>query len=97
MTEPKQGQLRGIGLRPDPQEILIAPYEQDGKTWGYTIINKDEIPAMFMDGEWREVIPEGVWIQMKENWNGIKSSAKEVFEEYPEYLEYPEIKELLNG
>jgi hypothetical protein len=34
---------------------------------------------------------------MKENWDGIKSTAKEVFEEYPEYLEYPEIKALLNG
>ena len=96
MTEPDQGQLRGIGLRRDPQEILIAPYEQQGEMWGYTIINKTQIPTMYIDGEWKDVVPEGVWLQMLDNWDDIAKTAKEVLAEYPEYLEYPEVKALLS-
>lgn len=93
-TEPKQGQLKGIGLRLDPQEILIAPHEEGGQMWGYTIIDKTQIPTMYMEGEWKEVVPEGVWVQMLANWDDIAKTAKEVLEEYPEYLEYPEVKAL---
>jgi hypothetical protein len=31
---------------------------------------------------------------MLDNWDAIKKTAKEVLAEYPEYLEYPEVKEL---
>ena len=98
MTEPVEGQLRGIGLRLDPQEILIAPYEESGSglKWGYTIIDKTQIPSMYIGGEWKDVVPEGVWLQMLDNWDAIKKTAREVLAEYPEYLEYPELKELLN-
>lgn len=97
MDEAVPGQLRGIGLRLDPQEILIAPYRQDGLSWGYTIIDKTQIPTMYIDGEWKPVVPQGVWLQMLDNWESIKKTAKEVFTEYPQYLEYPEIKELFDG
>ncbi len=96
MTEPIEGQLKGIGLRLDPQEILIAPHEEGGLSWGYTIIDKTHIPTMYIGGEWKDVVPEGVWLQMLDNWDAIKKTAKEVLAEYPEYLEYPELKELLN-
>jgi hypothetical protein len=94
MSEPVEGQLRGIGLRLDPQEILIAPHEEGGLKWGYTIIDKNSIPSMFIDGEWRDVVPEGVWVQMLANWDSIAKTANDVFSEYPEYLEYPEVKNL---
>lgn len=96
MTEPTSGQLRGIGIRLDPQEILIAPYEEGGLKWGYTIIDKTQIPTMYINSDWAEVVPEGVWIQMLENWDSIAKTAKEVLEEYPEYLEYPEVKALIS-
>jgi hypothetical protein len=94
--QPVEGQLVGIGIRLDPKEILIAPYEENGLTWGYTIIDKSKIPTMYIGGKWQNVVPEGVWIQMLENWDAIAKTAKDVFAEYPEYLEYPEIKELLS-
>jgi hypothetical protein len=96
MTEPIEGQLKGIGLRLDPQEILIAPHEEGGLSWGYTIIDKTQIPAMYIGGEWKDVVPEGVWLQMLGNWDAIKKTAREVLAEYPEYLEYPELKALLD-
>ena len=94
MSEPVEGQLRGIGLRLDPQEILIAPHVEGGLKCGYTIIDKNSIPSMFIDGEWRDVVPEGVWVQMLANWDSIAKTANDVFSEYPEYLEYPEVKNL---
>jgi hypothetical protein len=92
--QPKEGQLKGIGLRLDPQEILIAPHEEGGLKWGYTIIDRTKIPTMYMGGEWKEVVPEGVWVQMLANWDDIAKTAKEVLQEYPSYLEYPELKAL---
>lgn len=94
MSEPQEGQLRGIGLRPDPQGVLIAPHEVDGKQYGYTIIDKDRIPTMYIKGEWKDVVPEGVWYQMLANWEDISKFAEELFIGYPEYLQYPEIKKL---
>lgn len=95
MTEPTEGQVRGIGIRLDPQEILIAPHEMNGAMWGYTITDKTKIPTMYIKGEWKEVVPEGVWVQMIANWEDISKTANEVFTEHPEYLEYPEVKALL--
>ena len=96
MTEPVEGQLRGIGLRLDPQEILIAPHEEGGLKWGYTITDKTKIPTMYIKGEWQAAVPEGVWVQMLANWEDISKTANEVFTEYPQYLEYPEVKALIN-
>lgn len=97
MTEqqPVEGQLKGIGLRLDPQEILIAPHEEGGLKWGYTITDKTKIPTMYIKGEWQAVVPEGVWVQMLANWEDIAKTATEVFTEHPQYLEYPEVKRLL--
>jgi hypothetical protein len=94
MTEPTEGQLQGVGLRPDPQEILIAPHEKGGLLWGYTIIDRTKVPSMYIMGEWVDVVPESVWVQMLENWDNIAKTANDVFSEYPEYLEYPEVKKL---
>lgn len=97
MTEQAvQGQLRGIGLRLDPQEILIAPHEEGGLKWGYTIIDRTKIPTMYIGEEWKDVVPEGVWVQMLANWDDIAKTANEVFTEYPEYLEYPEVRKLVS-
>lgn len=96
MTEPIEGQLKGIGLRLDPQGILIAPHEEGGLQWGYTIIDKTHIPTMYIGGEWKNVVPEGVWLQMLDNWDNITKDAKEVLKEYPNYLDYPELKALIN-
>lgn len=97
MAEPVEGQLLGIGLRLDPQGILIAPHEEGGLQWGYTIIDRTKIPAMYINGEWKQVIPEGVWNQMLFNWDDIAKTAKEVLLEYPEYLQYPELKALFDA
>lgn len=92
--QPVEGQLRGIGLRLDPQGILIAPHEEGGLTWGYTIIDRDRIPTMYIKGEWQNVVPEGVWVQMLANWDDIAKTANDVFSDYPQYLEYPEVRKL---
>lgn len=92
--QPIEGQLRGIGLRLDPQEILIAPHEEGGLKWGYTIIDRTNIPTMYIKGEWQNVVPEGVWVQMLANWDDIAKTANDVFSDYPEYLEYPEVRKL---
>ena len=92
--QPIEGQLKGIGLRLDPQEILIAPHEEGGLKWGYTIIDRTKIPTMYMKGEWQNVVPEGVWVQMLANWDDIAKTANDVFSDYPEYLEYPEVRKL---
>jgi hypothetical protein len=92
--QPVEGQLRGIGLRLDPQEILIAPHEEGGLSWGYTIIDRSKVPTMYIGGEWKEVVPEGVWYQMLANWDDIAKVANDIFSDYPEYLEYPEVRKL---
>ena len=94
MDEPQPGELRGIGLRLDPQEVLIAPHEEGGLKFGYTIIDKTQIPTMYIDGEWKQVVPEGVWVQMLANWEDIGKFANDLFSDYPEYLEYPEVRKL---
>jgi hypothetical protein len=95
MTEqPIEGQLRGIGLRLDPQGILIAPHEEGGLQWGYTIIDRDNIPTMYIKGQWQNVVPEGVWYQMLANWDDIGKFANDLFSDYPTYLEYPEVRKL---
>jgi hypothetical protein len=96
MTEPIAGQLRGIGLRLDPQEILIAPSAEGGLTWGYTIIDKTNIPTMYMDGEWRDVVPKGVWLQMLDNWDDVIKTIKNNQDEFSHYLGYPEIKDAID-
>jgi hypothetical protein len=96
MTDPQEGQLRGIGLRLDPKGILIAPHTIPGSglQWGYTIIDRDRIPTMYINGEWQNVVPEGVWYQMLANWDDIAKFANDLFSDYPTYLEYPEVRKL---
>lgn len=90
--EPVLGQLRGIGLRLDPESILFAPETTDGLTWGYTIVDKQAKPAMFMADGWREFVPEGVWVQMIESWDNLIKSIKDDKESFAYYLQYDEIK-----
>ena len=94
VENPIEGQLRGIGIRLDPQEILIAPHTQGGLTWGYTIIDRDKVPTMYINGEWRDVVPVGVWSQMLENWDDIAKFANDLFSEHTIYLDYPEVRKL---
>lgn len=96
VENPIEGQLLGIGLRLDPQEILIAPHRQGGLSWGYTIIDRTKIPTMYIGGEWKPVVPEGVWVQMLANWDDIAKTANDVFSDYPEYLDYPEVRKLIS-
>ena len=93
---PVPGQLRGVGLRLDPDSILFAPETTGGLTWGYTIVDKTAKPAMYMDGEWREFVPEGVWLQMLDAWENLIKIIKQDPAKYEYYLEFPEIKESLN-
>jgi hypothetical protein len=94
--QPIEGQLRGIGLRLDPQGILIAPHEEGGLQWGYTIIDRTKVPTMYIDGNWVDVVPVGVWAQMIANWDDIAKTANDVFSDYPKYLEYPEVRSLVS-
>ena len=96
MTDPIEGQLKGIGLRLDPQEILIAPSNEGGLSWGYTIIDKTHIPTMYMGGEWKNVVPEGVWLQMLDNWDDVINTIKNDQDGFSHYLGYPEIKDAIN-
>lgn len=98
MSEPKLGDLKGIGLRPDPQGILFAPFtDDDGVQFGYTIIDPNQKPSMFMEDGWKEFVPEGVWLQMVDNWNAMKAGIRENLLDFPEYLQYPELKALSEG
>jgi hypothetical protein len=92
--QPIEGQLRGIGLRLDPQGILIAPHEEGGLQWGYTIIDRDKVPTMYIDGSWVDVVPLGVWSQMLANWDDISKFANDLFSDHPAYLDYPEVRKL---
>jgi hypothetical protein len=49
---------------------------------------------MYIKGEWQNVVPEGVWVQMLANWDDIAKTANDVFSDYPQYLEYPEVRKL---
>lgn len=95
MTDPQPGQLRGVGLRLDPQGILFAPETSGGLTWGYTIVDKTAKPAIFMNDQWTEFVPEGVWLQMLESWDNLITIIKQEPGKYEYYLQYPEIKELV--
>jgi hypothetical protein len=86
------GQLRGVGLRLDPQSILIAPESSGGLVWGYTITDKTRHPTIFMNGEWKTFIPQGVWLQMLDNWDTLVEIIKQDPEKYDYYLQYDEIK-----
>jgi hypothetical protein len=92
---PTPGELRGIGLRLDPAGILIAPNEDAGLIWSYTIIDKTQIPTMYIGDEWKPVVPEGVWLQMLDNWEELKKIDRSVFDRNPIYLTYPELVELI--
>jgi hypothetical protein len=49
---------------------------------------------MYIGGEWKDVVPEGVWAQMLANWDDIGKFANDLFSDYPQYLEYPEVRKL---
>lgn len=93
---PSPGQLRGVGNRLDPESILFAPETVNGLTWGYTIVDETAKPAIFMDGEWRDFVPEGVWLQMVEAWGKLIETIKDNPEKYSHYLQYPEISTKVN-
>ena len=93
--DPKPGQLRGVGLRLDPDSILFASETHSGLTWGYTIVDKTAKPTIFMEGEWKEFVPEGVWLQMIDIWDNLISEIKKDPEKYSHYLSYPEISVLI--
>jgi hypothetical protein len=97
MTEqPQPGQLRGIGLRLDPQGILFRPFEENGLQWGYTLKPEEGQPALFMNDEWTEFVPEGVWLQMLDLWAQIGRDMKANIDDVQDYLEYPEVKRLVD-
>lgn len=94
MTEensPFEGQLRGVGLRLDPLGILFRPHDYDGKQWGFTLKPEEGQPMIYMNGEWTEFVPEGVWLQMKDLWEEMKSKMQENIDDVGEYLDYPEL------
>ncbi len=95
MTEPVPGQLRGIGLRLDPQGILFKPHTEGGLQWGYTLKPEEGKPQIYMNGEWTDFVPEGVWIQMLELWQEMGNGMKENIGDIQEYLQYPEIEKLV--
>lgn len=98
MTEqPVVGQLRGVGLRLDPESILFAPEETGGLVWGYTIVDRTAKPAMFMNDEWTQFVPEGVWLQMLDAWDNLINTIKKNPEKFEYYLRYPEIKEAVDA
>lgn len=88
--EPQVGQMRGVLLRLDPKGILFAPHTLNGVSWGYSIDPDEDNPAIYMDDEWKEIIPEGVWYQMVENWTQVKNTVLNNPKEYADYLAYPE-------
>lgn len=92
---PTPGQLRGVGNRLDPESILFAPETLNGLTWGYTIIDKTTKPAIYMNDEWTEFVPEGVWLQMIDAWDSVINTIKQDPEKYKLYLRYPEIKDAI--
>ena len=93
-NKPVPGQLRGVGNRLDPEGILFGSNTYDGGlTWGYTIIDKTAKPSIFMDDQWTEFVPEGVWLQMIDLWDDVIKTIKDNPDKYEYYLQYPEIKE----
>lgn len=91
-ANPVPGQLRGIGNRLDPDSILFAPESINGLIWGYTIVDRTSKPAIYMNDEWTDFVPEGVWLQMIDAWDNLIKTIKASPEKYEYYLNYPEIR-----
>lgn len=53
---PRAGLLRGARLWPDPDKILISPFEESGQTLGYVLVYGEEAPAVFDGTEWHPII-----------------------------------------
>jgi hypothetical protein len=49
-----------------------------------------------MNDEWTTFVPEGVWNQMLDLWAQIGRDMKANINDVQEYLEYPEVKDLVN-
>lgn len=83
--------MRGVALYPDPKGLLFSPHDVKGVQMGYAINPAEGNPAIFLDGEWKEIIPEGVWLQMTSSWDELIKNISDNYIDYPEYCAYPEI------
>jgi hypothetical protein len=62
---PRAGLMRGVRLWPDPDGILISPFEENGQTLGYVLVYGEESPAVFDGTEWHSVLEDAnQWSEM---------------------------------
>lgn len=93
MSEPLPGQLRGVGLRLDPEGLLFSPHIINELQWGYTLKPDEGQPMIFMNGEWTEFIPKGVWLDMLGLWKEMKQALQKNIKDVPPvYINYPELE-----
>jgi hypothetical protein len=58
MIKPFAGKLRGVRVMPDPLGILLNPFEENGVTYGYVIVQNEESPAVFDGAEWHSIMDD---------------------------------------
>lgn len=58
MIKPYAGKLRGVRVMPDPLGILLNPFEENGSTFGYVIVQNEDSPAVFDGSEWHSILED---------------------------------------
>lgn len=62
---PRAGLMRGVRLWPDPDSILLSPFEENGQTLGYVLVYGEEAPAVFDGTTWHPIIDNAdQWSEM---------------------------------
>lgn len=64
----RAGLMRGVRIWPDPDGILLSPFEEQGHKMGYVFVYGEDEPAVFDGKEWHSVLSEGYqWSNMQED------------------------------
>lgn len=88
---PRAGLMRGVRLWPDPDGILISPFQENGQTLGYVLVYGEEAPAVFDGTEWHSVI------ENPDQWAEMMPLISEQYYKIVEHAEKNEVYKQLAG
>ena len=90
-SNPRAGLMRGVRLWPDPDGILISPFQENGQTLGYVLVYGEEAPAVFDGTEWHSVI------ENPDQWAEMMPLISEQYYKIVEHAEKNEVYKQLAG
>jgi hypothetical protein len=68
VINPRSGLTRGVRIFPDPDGILLNPFEEMGHKMGYVYVYGEEEPAVFDGTTWHPILTDGHdWASMQES------------------------------